>query len=626
MIVRNVVTWTTIVSAYTNNGSPHEAIRLYKHMLDTQSEVPNGFIHSAVLKACGMVGNLELGRLLHERITRAKLEHDTVLMNTLLDMYVKCGSLRDAQKIFDEMILVNSTSWNTIILGYGKEGQMEEAVNLFCRMPEPDVVSWNSIIAGFAHKDSPRTLEFLCMMHREGLKLDCFSLPCVLKTCGFLGLLAMGKQIHCYFVKSGFESCCFTVSALLDMYSSCKELDEAVKLFSQCSGSKYSIQDDLALWNSMLSVYALYDANSSALKMVSQIHTSGAHVDHYTFSTALRICINVQNLKLGLQVHGLVVTSGYELDYIVGSILIDFYVRHGSLKDALRLFHRLPEKDVVAWSGLLAGCVKKGLNLLAFELFRDMVNIDAVDQFVISSVLKACSNIVQLGVGKQVHVFSIKSGYESDEVTLTSLIDMYSKCGAIDEALALFNCMPIRDVVCWTGIIVGCGQNGRAHKAIELFQQMINSGLKPNEITFLGVLSACRHAGLVGEARAIFKSMKTEYGLNPQFEHYYCMVDLLGRAGCFKEAERLIADMPFEPDQAMWSSLLVACGARKNAELISVIAAHLRAVPPKDPSVYATLSNVYATLGMWDDSAQVRQAMKEMGIKEAGKSWIQITS
>ncbi|GAV76214.1 PPR domain-containing protein/PPR_1 domain-containing protein/PPR_2 domain-containing protein, partial [Cephalotus follicularis] len=537
MSERNVVTWTSMVSAYNSNGRPDKAIELYTKMLESDSEKPNGFMYSAVLKACGLMGDIELGKVIHKVISRDKLDHDVVLMNTLMDMYVKCGNLSDALIVFDGILCPNLISWNTIISGYCKEGLMEEAVNLFNQMVDRNAVSWNSIIAGFTDIGSLNALKFVRMMHQEGHKLDKFTFPCALKTCGYHGLLAKGKQIHCYVLKSGFKSSCFTVSALVDMYSNCSVLDEAIKLFDEYSSCNPSVRDNLALWNSMLSGCVINEHNRAAV----------------------------------------------------------------------RLFRRLPNKDIVAWSGLIMGCAKMGLNSLVFSIFRDMVSSDLeVDQFVISCVLKVCSSLASLESGKQIHAFCIKSGYESEGVTVTALVDVYSKCGEIEDGLVLFNCTPERDVVSWTGIIVGCGQNGRAKEAIQYFHEMILLELKPNEVTFLGVLSACRHAGLVEEAWTIFKSMIYEYGLEPYLEHYYCMVDLLGQAGCFKEAEELIAGMPVKPDKTIWGSLLGSCGTHNNIELVNSIAKHLLTTSPDDPSIYVMLSNVYATLGMWVHLSKVR--------------------
>ncbi|KAH7524487.1 hypothetical protein FEM48_Zijuj06G0124400 [Ziziphus jujuba var. spinosa] len=373
---KNVVTWTTMVSAYNDVGRHGEALGLFNHMLESESGTPNGFMYSAVLRACGLVRDLKFGKLIHKRISDDRLESDIVLMNSLLDMYVKCGSLGDAKNVFDGILFPNSTTWNTIISGYSKAGMMEDAVDLFNRMPKPNVVSWNSIIAGFTDKESPDGSEFVCRMHQEGLKLDGFTFPCVLKTCGRHGLLAFGKQIHCYVIKSGFEYGCFTVSALIDMYSDCNKLVAAENLFAQYSSS---ISDSLAIWNSMLSGYVINEHNSAALNIVSQVHRSGAYLDSYTFSGALKACINLQSLRLGLQVHGLAVTTGYELDDVIGSILIDFYARMGSIKDAMRLFHRLPKKDTVAWSGLLH-CTKTMVSLKILGIKNIQAKVPAISQ------------------------------------------------------------------------------------------------------------------------------------------------------------------------------------------------------------------------------------------------------
>ncbi|KAK4255997.1 hypothetical protein QN277_008920 [Acacia crassicarpa] len=622
----NIITWTTMVSAYTNCGRPREGLKLYTQMLESRTQEPNEFMYSAVLKACSLVGDAELGKLIHQDMSRAKLEFDTALMNALLDMYAKCGHLRDAQQVFNAILCKNSISWNTLILGYTKEELMDEALELFNQMPEPDLVTWNSIIAGLAYNGSPQALQFVSMMHRKGLKADAFTFSCALKTCSYLNDLFMGGQIHCHMIKSGFESNIYNISALVDMYSNCKFLNEAVKIFDQYSMS-CPVTQGLALWNSMLSGYVANEDYTKALNMIAHIHHSGGQFDSYSFSIALKICIYFRKLRLTSQVHGLVITCGYELYYVVGSILIDLYAKQGNIDSALRLFERMSDKDIVAWSSLIAGCARLGLGVLAFSLFTNMVKLDLeIDQFVISSVLKVSSSLSSLRSGKQIHAYCVKKGYESEGVTTTSLIDMYAKCGDIDDGLSLFSCLSEIDTVCWTGIIVGCAQNGRAVEAIKLLQEMIESGFQPNEITFLGVLTACRHAGLVKEAWAIFNSIKTEHGLIPCLEHYHCMVDLFGRSGHFKEAAKLINDMPFEPDKTIWQSLLTACAMHKNQELAKIVAEHLLATTPEDSSTYVMVSNVYGALGMWDSLSQVREVVKKVGKKEAGKSWIEITS
>ena len=624
---RNVVSWTTLISAYSHVGRPSEALRLFTQMLELKLEMPNSFTLSAALKACALAKNIEVGKSIHRHICGAQLQYDTILMNSLLDMYVKCGSLCNAQDVFDSISLPNLTSWNTLIAGYCSKGLMEEAVNLFQQIPEPDLISWNTVIAGYAHMESQEAVELMCMMHRAGVKFDHFTFPCVLKTCGFLRFVTMGEQIHCYLIKSGIEFGQFIGSAVIDMYSKCSQVSKAMKLFYEHLGYKEFIHDKVVLWNSIISGCASNKYNSATLALVSRFHSSGMLLNSYIFGSILKVCINLLNLRCGTQVHGLIITCGYHLDSVIGSILTELYATCGSIEDALQMFWRLPEKDVVAWTGLISGCAQQGSNLLAFSLFKEMVYLNVgVDQFVISSVLKACSSLAGLEGGKQVHAYCVKSGYESETIIDTSLIDMYSKCGEIDDGLAVFKHMDVRDAICWTGIIVGCGRNGRAKEAIEFFQVMLKEGVKPNEITFLGVLSACRHAGLVGEAFGIFRSMSVDHGLVPRLEHYCCMVDLLSQAGCFEVAKRLISDMPYEPDETIWGSLLGACVSHNNVELGKWVAELLVSKSPDDASVYVTLSNVYASLGMWDCSTKLREVIREVCLKEAGRSWIEVKS
>ncbi|KAL9286020.1 Pentatricopeptide repeat-containing protein [Arabidopsis thaliana] len=622
MSERNIVTWTTMVSGYTSDGKPNKAIELYRRMLDSEEEAANEFMYSAVLKACGLVGDIQLGSLVYERIGKENLSGDVVLMNSVVDMYVKNGRLSEANSSFKEILRPSSTSWNTLISGYCKAGLIDEAVSLFHRMPRPNVVSWNCLLSGFVDKGSPCALEFLVGMQREGLVLDGFALPCGLKACSFGGLLTMGKQLHCCVVKSGLESSPFAISALIDMYSNCGSLSDAADVFHQ---ENPSLRNSVSVWNSMLSGFLINEENEAALGLLLQICQSDFCFDSYTLSGALKICINLVNLRLGLQVHSLVVVSGYELDYIVGSILVDLHANVGNIQEAHKLFHLLPNKDIIAFSGLIRGCVKSGFNSLAFYLFRELIKLGLdADQFIVSNILKVCSSLASLGWGKQIHGLCIKKGYESEPVTMTALVDMYVKCGEIDNGVVLFDGMLERDVVSWTGIIVGFGQNGRVEEAFQYFHKMIISGVEPNEVTFLGLLSACRHSGLLEEARSILETMKSEYGLEPYLEHYYCVVDLLGQAGLFQDAEELINKMPLEPDKTIWTSLLTACGTHKNAGLVTVIAEKLLKGFPDDPSVYTSLSNAYATLGMWDQLSEVREAAKKLGAKESGMSWIEI--
>lgn len=621
---RNVVSWTTSISVHIRAGNPGKALRVFSWMLDIQTEEPNGFTFSAALKACSMVGNLELGKWIHEQVLRAGLQSDAVLMNAILDMYLKCGSLSDARRVFDGFSSINSTSWNTIIAGYSRGGNMVEAEALFLQVPEPDAVSYNTMVAGFAQLESLKALDYVNMMHKEGFKFDDFTFPCALKTCGSLRNEKMGQQIHAYIVRCGYKPSLFIGSSLIDMYANCGQMIDAIKVYDEYSSYKGFIYERIPLLNSMLSGFAINRYDRQALDLVLEIARMGIGLDAFTLSSALRVCVNLQNMRIGLQVHGLIVTNGCHTDHVVGSVLVDLYAKCGYLEDALRLFHGLPHKDVIAWAGLIANCVQHGSDRLAFSLFKDMMSTEIeVDHFIVSSVLKACSVLAWAQGGELVHAYSIKEGFDSESVTIASLIDMYTKCGNIDDGLKVFESAVEKDAVCWTGMILGCGYNGRAIEAIDLFEKMLKSGVEPNGITILGVLSACRHAGLVEEACRFFKAMRDRHGLEPSLEHYCCMVDILSRAGCVDKAKQLISNMPYQIDNMIHYSFLGACLINQN-NLSKLDLPYSLSSSSYDTSGNVTLSNIYASLGMWDASAKFNEAIKRVRIKEAGRSWIEV--
>ncbi|PKU66944.1 pentatricopeptide repeat-containing protein At4g08210 [Dendrobium catenatum] len=617
---RNVVTWTALISSYSLAGNPAEALKMFVEMLDGRLEEPNCYTFSVALKACAKLGDLDMGKWVHKQIQKFQLQFDTALINAVIDMYVKCGSLVEARKIFDMKISLNSASWNTMICGYCNVGEMIEAENLFCEISMPDAVSFNTLIMGFASMENPKALHYVTLMHKHGFKLDCFTLPCALKACGSISESGMGKQLHSYIIRCGL---CM-VSSLINMYGNCGHVDAAVKLFDECSNYNLSLVDRLSHLNSMLSAYANNGYDSCVLYLLSKIHSSEVELDTLSLSSALKACINLNIIRVGLQVHGLIIIKGYHVDHVVGSILVDLYAKCGQLEDAVKIFFGLHRKDLVAWTGLITSCVQKGMNEFALAVFRDMISIQCeVDHFVVSIILKACAALSWLQSGEQLHVLCIKGGFEMESVIVTSLIDVYSKCGHIEYALRLFEASTKKDIVCWTGIIVGCGNNGRTDEAFQLFNLMLESGEQPNEITFLGVLSACRHAGLVSHANSIFKAMEQKHGLKPFLEHYCCMIDIYCRAGLFDEAMQLISGMPYEPDEKIWNSMLGASVMHQNVSMGRFSLSNLQKFSRKDASGFVSLSNVYAGHDLWGRSAEMREVARSLSLKEPGRSWTQ---
>jgi pentatricopeptide repeat protein len=364
----------------------------------------------------------------------------------------------------------------------------------------------------------------------------------------------------------------------------------------------------------------------AAVKLFDQILQLGMMPNQSTFSNLLRACASLATLEQCEQVHSHIIKCGIELDIFMGNALVDAYSKCKSIENARQIFDHMSEIDVVTCTSMIAGYTQSGHGEKALELSWNMhCKGMELDQFAFSSALNACAGLSALEQGKQFHAHVFKVGYESDVFAGNALINMYAKCGSIEDACQTFYRIPERDVVSWTAVIAGCAHHGRGHEALHLFEQMLQVGIKPNNITLISVLSACNHAGLVDEACLYFESMIRDHGIEPGVEHYACLVDILGRTGQLDEAERLVNEMPFEPNASVWGSLLASSRTHGNTELGRRAAEHLFDLEPKGSGTHVLLANMYASAGRWEDVAKVRRMMKEGGIKkEPGCSWIEV--
>lgn len=385
--------------------------------------------------------------------------------------------------------------------------------------------------------------------------------------------------------------------------------------------------------------------------------------NRFTFPSVLKACARVGRLKEGKQVHGLVVKHGLECDgfvlcnlvrmyalcqelecarvlfdnngkrslavnnVVMQNVMIDGYVGIGDFEAARRLFDAMPERSVVSWNSMISGFAQSGLYKEAIELFRDMqvAEEECPNYVTLVSVLPAISRLGALELGKWVHLYAEKNKIGIDGVLGSALIDMYSKCGNIGKALDVFDRLPWRNVISWNAIISGLAMHGQAKDALDYFWRMERWGVKPTDVTYVAVLSACSHAGLVDEGRLIFDHMVQVVGLEPRIEHYGCMVDLLGRAGLLEEAEKLVLQMPVKPDDLILKALLGACKKHGNIEIGKRVGRILMEMVPHDSGAYVALSNMYASLANWEGVSEVRMRMKEMDIrKDPGCSWIEL--
>lgn len=581
------------VTTLCNEGRLKDALSLTHH-IDHQSINGRGQleIYACLLDLCAAMNALGEGKQVHRRILMAGLHQNVFLSTKLVTMYAACGNLWDARQVFDNMSKRNVFLWTAMINGYVKNGLYEEAV------------------------------AFYFQMRREGIFADNFTFSSVLKACSGLSALNRGKEIHVDIIKSGVDPNVFVGTALIDMYVKCGKVEDARQAFDEMP------ERNVASWNTVILGYAQSWKAEEALELFHQMSWNGIQPNSRTLVSILRACIEIAALKWGMELHGHIIKADLEFNGFIGSVLVNMYARFGRIKAARQVFDRISERDVVVWSSMVTAYSQNGYANEALKLFRCMHhNGMQPNPVTIAGILPACGDLASLKQGKEIHGYIIKNKIESNVFVCSSLIDMYAKCGYVELARQVFDQKSERDVISWTAMIAGYGMNGQGEKALRCFYQMREQGLKPNDVTFVVLLSACSHAGLVVEGWQHFDSMSKDYHIIPRLEHYACIVDLLGRAGRLEDAENFIQNMPVKPNAAVWGALLGACRIHCNIELAERVAGHLFEIEPENTGNYILLSNIYAAAGRWNDVESIRRMMEEKGIKpRAGCSWIEYKS
>jgi pentatricopeptide repeat protein len=585
---RDVFSWSVMISAYAKYGHAREALGLF-HRMQQAGIKPNEFTFSSILPACAKLADLEKGVEIHEEIIRCGFESDVFVANALTDMYAKCGNTEKARELFDKMGQRNVVSWNSMIAGYAQNGLAREALEVFEKM------------------------------QIEGMKPNSNTFASVLPAYASLRALEQGSGIHQEILRSGFQFDVFVGSALVDMYVKCGSLEKARDVFDKMT------QRNTVSWTAMILGYAQNGQNIEAMKLFRQMRLAGVKPDSKTFASVLPACASLAALEEGMEIHEEVVRSK-QCDAFVEIALIDMYAKCQSIEKARDLFDKMPQRNVISWTAMIAGYAYNGQALEALKLFQEMKLAGVKpDAKTFASVLPACASMVALDQGIEIHEEIVTRGFQSDVFLEGALVDMYAKCGNIKKAREIFDDMHKRDVTSWTAMIGGYAMHGYGQEALKLFEQMQHSGIKPNHITLICVLTACCHVGLVKKGKEYFDSMSQYYKITPVMEHYGCMVDLLARAGYLDEAEDFISKMPIKPDASVWCCLLGACRTRNNVELGERAAERIFELEPTNAAPYVLLSNIYASAGRWDDIERVRKMMKEKGVmKRPGCSSIEV--
>jgi pentatricopeptide repeat protein len=680
MSSHDVVSWTAMISGHVKHGQAQKALELYHQMEEEEAVTPNSVSFVGVLNACADLLAIDEGRRVHEQIIHNGCELNVYVGCSLINMYAKCGSIADAQRVFDGIPARNLVSWNAMIMAYVKCGQdqqalklyqqmqregmqpdaftfvgvlnacagilalkegrcvheqiiqsgcesnlfvgcslvdmyakcrsLEEAQRVFNRMPRHNVVSWNAIILGHVKsQQAQQALELYKRMQSEGVQPDSVTFVGVLNACASVMALGEGRLAHEQIIQSNCESNVFVVSSLVDMYAKCGSLEDAQKVFNRMP------RHNVVSWNAMILGHVKCGQGQEALELYQKMQgEEGVQPDPVTFVGVLNACASITALEEGRSIHEQIVQSSCNADVCVSNALIDMYTKCGSPEDALRVFNTMPIQGVVAWNTMILGYVKCGQGQKALELYQEMQQAGVKPcPVTFVGLLNACASVVALEEGRCIHEEIIECGCELSVFVGSSLIDMYAKCGSLEDAQRVFNEMPTRDVFSWTALLGGYAMHGQATEALIHFEEMCNEGVAMDRVAFIALLSACSHGGLVYEGLLYFESMGSVYGISATVEHCACMVDLLGRAGHLQEAEDFIDTMSCEPNGSIWMALLAACRVHCNWEMGERAASQILDLEPGNAPVYGLQPSLFAAGGKWGLKENVQLLRNEKG-------------
>ncbi|XP_050365108.1 pentatricopeptide repeat-containing protein At2g22410, mitochondrial-like [Argentina anserina] len=527
-------------------------------------------------------------------------------------------------------------------------GDIRHADLLFTRIAKPNTYMWNTMIRGYSKAQShAAAFSFFGRMVRERVEMDRLSFVFALKACGL-----KGESVHCVIRKMGFGSDLVVRNGLVHYYAESGFASVARKVFDECTVR------DVVTWTTMIDGYAARGYSREAMGLFDEMLLSGVEPNEVTMIAVLSACSNKGDIGMGKRVHEYMrkktldcglsllnalldmyvkcgcLTAAKEVfdgmkvrDVFTWTCMVNGYAKCGELDAARRFFDDMPDRNVVSWSAMIAGYAQNYQPDEAVKLFRDMreLGLAPIENSLVC-VLSACGQLGCLDLGQWIHQFFANGNRIQLSVILgNALIDMYAKCGDLSSATELFNEMPEKNLVSWNTMIAGYAAHGHAKQALTLFDQMKCRDMKPDHITFVAVLSACRHGGLVSEGREHFKSMIRDYVIEPKEEHYACMIDLLGRSGLLEEAYELINKMPMKSSVSAWGALLNSCKMHGNVELAKLSAEKLIDLHPEDSGNYVLLANLCGIKRRWGDVRSVRNLMKERGVqKNPGHSLIEV--
>ncbi|XP_057549036.1 putative pentatricopeptide repeat-containing protein At3g25060, mitochondrial [Amaranthus tricolor] len=499
-----------------------------------------------------------------------------------------------------------------LIVAYAQTGNIKLARQLFDNLPQRGVDAWNAIIISYSKMGFPdEVLNLYLKMISEEIKPDSSSFTVAIKACATMSDFKMGEEIWYQAVDHGYKHDAFVACSVLNLFTKDGKIKEAKAVFE---GIK---RKDLVCWTTMVTGFAKNGEGMEAIETFRRMQEHGLQGDGIVMLGLIQACIDIGCKKMGLSIHGYMIRRNLPMDVVFNTSLINMYAKNGHLGFAYRVFCNMGQKNVVSWSALVSGYAQNGLASEALELFREMQRVGFIpDSASLVNVLLACSHVGYLKMGKSIHAYTLRR-QEFDNVSATAVIDMYSKCGALVSARVLFDTISCKDGVLWNTMISSYGMHGHGIIALAVFDDMIKTGINPDDATFASLLSALGHSGLVEQGQYWFNEMINRFKIEPSEKHYACVVDLLARAGKVEEALDLVNSMnDREVGISIWVALLSGCHKNKRISIGESAVKKILEFQPDDSGIYSLIANFFASAKKWDEVAEVRKTMRKMGIQK----------
>eukprot|EP00250_Pteridium_aquilinum_P026518 c33129_g1_i1 orf=22-2463(+) len=575
---RDAVCWNAMIASYVSEKENTKAICLY-HRMNAEGVKPAKPTFLSILSACAGLRDIVEGRLVHNCVFESGFELDVGIANSLVNMYGDCDSLEDAQTVFDQISGMDVVSWNTMIAGLVRNGRDEDALLLFERMQREAV--------------TPSNVTFIN----------------VLSACISPKVLEQGQLLHHFVICLGSESDVVIANSLVNMYGKSGGMKDARVMFEK------SQNRDRVSWTAMLTACAQFGQDQEVSQLFEQMQQEGIVPDRVTFVSISVAFTNETVLHKCKQIHARILSIDFVTDVNLDNSLVTMYGKCGCTECAMKVFEKMPKRDLMSWNAIFTAYAQNGLGMEALRLLNTMGHENVFpDKFLCSSILSACASTATEDKGKEMHTFVVINGFEADLTLGNAILNMYGKFGNLEDAFRVFERMPKRDIVSWSAVIGAFAQQGEGKTAVNLYNKMLQEGVASDRIALVHLLSACSHDGLVDEGLRHFLSLAQENDGELIVDHFNCMVDLLGRAGRLEEAEKLLLKLPLKSSAVAWTTLLGACRSQVDVKRGEYAANRVFELDPEDAAPYVTLSNLYFAAGKVDDALQVIKRMREMGL------------